>query len=286
MFTLKIETSDKSLVELTQNETKYQVVSITGLNPPQAQINTSSIAGMDGGLFNSAKLQTRNIVITIRINGDVERNRLNLYKYFRTKDYCKIYYKNGSRDVFIEGYVENVDCDYFTKSELAQISIICPNPYFKDLEIMTDDISKVIQMFKFPFTINMNAPIPFSKIETNKVTDIVNTSESETGLIIYASFYGNVRNFEIRNTGTGENMRIIYPFIDGDVLTVDCNKGNKSIILTRDARKINLVPYLRKGSTFLQLNSGDNHFSYLADEGLSDQLVSIQFEHYNIYRGV
>ena len=286
MFNLKIETFEKNIVELSHNEDNYQIINIIGLNPPNAQINNSPVAGMDGALFNSSKLDTRNIVITVKINGNVEKNRLFLYRCFRTKEYCKIFYENNSRNVFIEGYAEIVDCDLFSKNEIAQISIVCLNPYFKDLKMITDDISKIIKQFKFPFSINIDNPIPFSTLEVNKVTNVINSSESETGLIINATFLGSVDSFEIRNTKTGAKMLLTYSFLKNDILTINCNRGSKSIVLLRDGVETNLFPYLVRGSTFFQLNIGDNYFSYLADDGNSDQLVSVLFKHYNVYRGV
>lgn len=286
MFTLKVETSTGNIITLTQDESNYQVYEIDGLNPPEAQINTSSMAGVDGSKFNSAVLQERNIVLYIKIRGDVEANRLKLYQYFRTKEYCKLYYKNGSRNVYIEGYVESFPVSPFSNNEVAQISILCPNPYFKDLTEIVNDISKVIKKFTFPFSIEIDDPIPFSEIELEKVTDVVNTSESETGLIIETVFLGKVDKFEIRNTVTGEIFILNYSFQEDDQLTINCNKGNKSVRLIRGGKETNLIPYIQKGSTFFQLRIGDNNFSYLADEGKSDQLVSIQFKHYNVYRGV
>ena len=100
MFTLKIENIKNNILELTQNENKYQVLSVKGLNPPNAQINRSTVAGLDGSKFNSSKLEERNIVITLKLNGEIETNRIDLYKFFNTKQWCKIYYKNESRDVY------------------------------------------------------------------------------------------------------------------------------------------------------------------------------------------
>ena len=75
MFEARIENTKGSILTLTNNESKFQLISITGLNPPKAQINVSTIAGLDGAKFNSAKLETRNVVINLKINGDVEENR-------------------------------------------------------------------------------------------------------------------------------------------------------------------------------------------------------------------
>ena len=93
MYIAKIENSNGSILELTGNEENFQIVSITGLHPPEAQINVTTIAGLDGARFNSAKLNTRNLVITLRLNNNPEDNRHLLYKYFRTKEACTFYPK-------------------------------------------------------------------------------------------------------------------------------------------------------------------------------------------------
>lgn len=285
MFILRVENTNGSILNLTHNEENFQVLSVDGLNPPNSKINTTEIAGMDGVLFNSSKLESRNIVITLKIKGNIEENRLLLYKFFRIKEKCKLYLKNKNRNVFIEGYVENNECNLFTNDERMQISIICPDPYFKDLEMLTDDISKTVSRFKFPFSINLEEPIPISEIEFSKNTNVINKSESKVGLIIYANFVGKVNKLEIRNIKNGEVLIIEYNFIEKDYLIINCNKGNKRIILQRNGKEYNLIASFKDGSTFLQLDVGDNSFSYLADEGETDNLVFIKFSRYNVYGG-
>ena len=53
------------------------ITDIEGLGPVKATINTSEIATGDGALYNSAKLETRNIVMTLdfRFGTDIETIR-------------------------------------------------------------------------------------------------------------------------------------------------------------------------------------------------------------------
>ena len=199
MYEAKIQNVDGGVLLLTGDEPVYQVISITGLNPPKAQINTTSIVGLDGVLFNSSKLETRNIVLTVKINGNVETNRLNLYNFFRTKEWCKFYYSNDSVDVFIEAYVESVECDLFSNSEIAQISIICPYPYFKSLTEIVTDISSTLGLFVFPFSINLGESVAFSSYDYIRSANVYNGSESETGVIIIITLSGPINSIEIRN---------------------------------------------------------------------------------------
>lgn len=286
MYSAKIENANGQVYIMTGKEAVYQITNIIGLNPPVAQINVTTVGGMDGAMFNSSKLETRNIVLTVKINGDVETNRQNLYRYFRTKDWCRFYYKNQNRDVYIDGYVESVECDLFTNNETAQISILCPSPYFKSVAEIITDISNTLAMFTFPFSINIGYPIAFSAYENSKTTNVYNSSESETGLIIEIDIEASVDEIKIININTGQYIYLEYEFLEHDRVTIDTNKGNKTIQLYRNGEKINIFSALQKGSVFFQLDVGDNLFGYLVDDGNGNENVYIVFRRHETYRGV
>lgn len=287
LYSASIENSTGNVLKLTGKEPIYQVIDIQGLNPPSAQINTSTIVGLDGAVFNSSKLQTRNLVLTIRINGDVEQNRLNLYSYFRTKEWCRFYYANGSLDVSIEGYVDSVECNLFTSSETAQISIICPYPYFRSIYEVAQDFTNVLKKFVFPFSINIDNPVVISEIDDSGVVKIYNHSEAETGFVAYVNFINPASSLEIINTFTGDDFKVTYSFLADDSLIINTNKGRKSINLIRSGAVTNLFAALQTGSVFLQLLPGINTFNYTVSgsvEHIDD--VKIILKYYNIFRGV
>lgn len=273
---------------VTGDEPKYQVIKIAGLNPPKAQINLTTVVGLDGARFNSAKLETRNIVLTVRINGNVEENRLRLYQYFRTREWCTFYYSNSRRDVSIEGYVESVECNLFAKGETAQISILCPFPYFRSISEIVADSSSVFSQFVFPFTINLGDPVVISTIEeeSDGSIDVYNGSESETGVILEIDFNDAASTIEIKNTSTGDDLKLSYQFQSEDKVIVNTNKGEKSITLIRGGVFSNIFSALQPGSTFFQLIIGNNHFEYLVDGVANTEDVSLVFRYYNLYRGV
>lgn len=287
MFEAKIENSSGNILTLTGNEPVYQVINITGLNPPNAQINTTTIVGLDGAVFNSSKLETRNIVLTIKINGNIEQNRLALYSYFKTKDWCKFYYTNESLDVSIEGYVDTVECDLFTNNEIAQISIICPYPYFRSLTEILEDSSNVLASFVFPFSINIGEPIIISTLEETSGIAVYNGSETETGAIVQIDILQATSSIEIKNISTGDDFELDYSFLANDTIIINTNKGKKSILLLRNSAISNLFSALKAGSVFFQLSPGTNYFQYLVG-GSADNNddITITFKYYNIYRGV
>lgn len=287
MYTAKIENVNGEVMLLTNKESKYQVVSITGLNPPKAQINTTPIVGLDGAKFNSSKLETRNIVITIRLNSDVEANRQALYNFFVTKKWCRFYYTNGSRNVYIDGYVDSVECDLFSSGEMAQISIICTEPYFKALTVIETDMSLIRGLFTFPFSINDGSPIPFSQYESSPNARIYNPSDGETGIIFKITVNTNVSSIKIEKTNTNEYIELNNSFLVGDEISINTNAGNKSIKLTRNSTVTDLLSKLTNNSVFFQLNQGYNNFSYTTNLGESDnEDLTVSLLYRKSYRGV
>ena len=286
MFTLRIQNPNGASITLTDNETDYQVIGIDGLNPTPAQINMTDIANLDGGLFNSSKLETKNIVLTVRINGDAEANRQRLYLFCRTKEMSTIFFKNQNRDVYIEGYVETFEVNPFENGQLAQVSILCPSAFFTGVEEITTDISNTLKRFYFPFAIDYDDPIPISEYESDKVTNVFNASESETGVKIYIDIRVDISSILIRNIQTGEQMLLTYVFKANDRVIINTIKGQKSVYLIRNGVTTNLFTAVDRSSTFFQLAMGDNLFSYLVDNGDVGQKAYITFVRHNIYRGV
>lgn len=286
MYQVSIENARGQSIQLTGNEANYQILNIEGLNPPQAQVNTTNIAGMDGAKFNSSKLQTRNLVITIKINGDAETNRRNLYQYFPTKEQVTFYYSNGSMDVFIKGYVNSCEVNPFSKSEQMQISIICPNPYFKAIDEVVADISNVTKLFVFPFSIDVGDPIPISSYEANHITVINNLYGVKTGGIIQIDVLDSVTEILIKNVLTGDSFELNYSFQAGDRITINTNSGEKSVRLLRNGVTSSIFSAIVSGSTFLQLEAGENQFGFKVDNGANDDKVNITYSFYSAYRGV
>ena len=287
MYQAKIQNANGEVMLLTNDEAKYQVLSIQGLNPPQAQINTTAIVGLDGAKFNSSKLDTRNIVINIKINGDVEANRLALYRYFITKKWCRFYYSNESRNVYIDGYVDNVECDYFTNNEIAQISIICPDPYFKALTEIITEVSDVLALFTFPFSINEDHPIPFSQYEDTPTARIYNDCDGDTGVVIKIQVNTNVSMINIEKVNTGEYIQLEDSFLTGDVITINTNIGSKGITLLRGTTTTNILSKMALSSTFFEINPGYNIFNYTTNLGQADNdELTVHFLYRNSYRGV
>ncbi len=126
------------------DESHLAVTNIDGLAPMAGTINLDDNAGADGSIFNSARAQNRNIVITMKpfyedgydfdgnyIRQSMEVCRRKIYLIFPLKKKVRLKFETESRTYYIDGYVETINADYFGDLEGAQVSILCPDPYFK-----------------------------------------------------------------------------------------------------------------------------------------------------------
>lgn len=282
MYSLKVENDRGNTLELMNNPS-YTVFKIDGLNPPHATINSSVNTTTDGSSINSVRLENRNIVIYMTMEGDVEANRINLYKYFPVKKTVKLYFSNESRDIFIEGTVELIECDLFSQKQVAQISIICPKPYFKDVENLVTIFSDVSSLFEFPFNITKSG-VEISAITTNQRRSIINTGDIETGVIIKLFATGTVVNPVVYDVLKRTQLKLNFTMLASDTIVINTNVGEKSIELIRDGVTYNAMGYMAHDSSWFVMESGDNVFTYDADSGNSN--LQLTFTTSILYSGV
>lgn len=168
-ITVKNYLNESLTIELTRPEKSgFIVKDITGLGPDKADINIMEIASRDGGAFNSARKNTRNIVMQLLFTYDptltdvglysIEDCRHRSYKYFPLKKNVTLTFLTDNREVKIDGYVESNEPDIFSQQEGCQISILCTNPYFRKNRNEIIQRSGHREMFEFPFS---NELIPF-----------------------------------------------------------------------------------------------------------------------------
>lgn len=291
MFTFKIENTNGEIFELSHNTQNYAVVGVSGLTRPQTTINTSTGGGLDGAFFNSTRVEMRNIVIDIILQGDIETNRQRLYRIFPQKTACTVYFQNKNRNVQISGYVEILDGDLFTQREAVQISIICPRPFWQDMNAIYTELSNVLKMFQFPFAIAEIPGVPMSEIMDNPICTVNNSGDVPCGCIITVNIASDaaagtqIRNLRIYNVTTQEFMGFgTYPFEPGDEITINTLSGQLSATLNRSGAITNLLNWVVSGSSWFKLHVGENRFTFTTAN--DSEAVGITFKTAMLYGGV
>lgn len=281
-------------------ESGFVVTSVTGLGSGKANINMTEIATNDGSLYNSSRLPSRNIVISLKYlwQSTIEDVRQLSYKYFPIKKKLTLLIETDNRQAEIDGYTETNEPTIFSKDEGSDISIVCPNPFFysagKD-GINTTIFYGVEPLFEFPFSNESlyECLLEMGRIQNQTEKTIVYSGDAEIGVTIAIHAIGEARNITIYNTGTREIMRIdtdkLKAFtgsgiIPGDEIIICTVKGQKSITLLRNGKTTNILNCLDKNADWFQLAKGDNIFAYTVEEGRAN--LQFRIENRIVYEGV
>lgn len=285
-LTVKNHLDESITLELMRpDKSGFVVLSIDGLGPVKANIHTSEIATNDGSIYNSARLDNRNITMSLRFyqtsSETIEDIRQKSYKYFPIKKKIYLTIETDNRSLETVGYVESNEPDIFSQNEGCNISIICPDPLFYSTKINETVFSGVEPVFEFPFENNsITDPLLELGLIQNKTEQLVYyDGDSEVSITIHIHALGDATNLTIANTRTGEKMELNTDklvtmtgsaIIAGDDITINTQKGNKSITLLRDGVNINILNCLEKGSKWFTLSKGDNIFAYTTETGSSN----------------
>ena len=275
------------------------IKNIDGLGPPSASINTQDVATIDGALYVGSRLESRNLTIELGMmdRPSVELNRLKAYRYFPTKRPVSVVVVTDNNKVKIEGYVESNEPDIFSDEESTKISIVCPDPYFYDIEPTQKNFSDSIPLFEFAFSnesVTENKLI-MSELRTDTRSLIVYPGDGDTGINIRIKMLTDVRTFAMYDVFTRKAMKLYgnkmpsslgTVFKKNDVIEINTVKGNKYVNLIRAGLSTNIISALDKKATWFQLTPGDNIFAYAADDGTNDEKVVVTFIYNVAHEGV
>lgn len=284
-------------------ETGIAVINVDGLGPSAGTINVTDIAGGDGSVFNSSRLQTKNITLTLeflhpnKLKKSIEEVRLFTYELFPVKKPIEFEVKTSNRHAKIFGYVESNDPSIFSRSESTEISIICPDPYFYAI----DENGSFVEQFdstKGGFTFAFSNPqgrseLKFSEIISKEEKVISYSGDIPSGLVITVDVHGDVEMLRIAKTNTAEFISIDTSLfnrygkgklVSGDKLIINTNNRNKKVKLYRGGKEYNVLHTMSMDSSWINVTPGRNIFAYSTLTGIENLEITLD---YNImYEGV
>lgn len=221
---------------ITGQENKWQLFKIDGLEPPTATINLDTSFESNGGMVNHRKLETRNIVLYIRLNGDVESNRWELYPYTAPNSYIQLRFTTTNRDMIIKGYVQTNEIDFWSMGVVMQVSILCPDPLLKDYNLTTYTATQIRQ----------NVPV-------------VNNGDEPTGFNATLTITsGTVYGIRLVNSTTLDYWQASGSNVFSGSFELCTENGKWDI--TKSG--VSYARYTDVGSKFWQLTNGNNYITY------------------------
>lgn len=258
----------------------FLIQEISGLGPVKADINVSELSSIDGSIYNSARLPSRNIVFKLVLleSPTIEDTRQKSYKYFPIKKRVRLLIETTNRTAEIFGYVESNEPIIFSRQETTQISIVCPNPYFYSEGKQITSFTGFEKVFSFPFSNESLSDklLIMGNILKNQMQTVLYEGDSEIGFNIEIHAIGTAKHVMLYNVNTLENMKIDtdklialtgQPIIMGDSIFISTIKGDKSIQLLREGVYYNIINCLDRDATWMFLRKGDNVFAFDAEEG-------------------
>ena len=294
---------EKIKIKLTDMDPDHGLLvkSVRGLGPAKADISTTTLSGYDGSLYNSARVNPRNIVMEFYFTNSprIEDARQRTYQYFPLKKPVNLTIETDNRVVETVGYVESNEVDLWSQAEFNQVSLICPDPYFYALDEITTLLWGSNPTFEFPFSNEIGTSpvgtknLEFSQIEITTDKVIYYDGEVDTGVNISIRCLGPLGNIIMYNMGTQETMKVDTAMIAtitgepvkyGDEILINTKKGSKSIQLLRSGLYTNIFNCLRRDTDWFTLSKGDNYFKYFIESGENNAIITIK--HKNAYEGV
>ena len=217
---------------------------VTGLNPPDIDLFLGDYS-RDGGTYQGRRVGRRNVVMTIDLNPNpalgqtVSGLRELLYKTFVDPlvdaDHIELVLRSiDGRVRYLYGYTEKFETEIFDSESMVQISVICPDPYIRDLSetVLTNENGTWTTV---PFTYEGTAEAGFlAEIHVASSTNVVVVENN------------------------GRTMVLEHDFEGGDVIHLNTNRGERNVTYTRSGEDYPLIAKLTSASRWLELHSQAN----------------------------
>lgn len=245
----------------------YFLSAVEGISGINTSLNLMQTAQIDGSVYIGERVEPRNIVLTVMIYQDLERKRHHLQRVFSPHKTGTLTYTGDNISRFISYRVESLDIpDSNQPNKFATISLLCPDPFFRDVQEFTKNMADTIPLFTAPFALPPHGRALSVRVFQQEAT-IVNPGDKDTGLtIVFHAARGTVTNPRLDNLTTGEYVQVNITLSQGQKLVVNTNRGSKGVLLNG----VNKSHLKDRESTFFQMRTGENVLKYSAESGQSN----------------
>lgn len=264
---------------------KYPVVEIEGFEAAGYDIALQPNAGTAGSSLTGVRIGERSLSVTFEVpaSPDFHIYRQELIRFFNPLQEIKaiVNYNGIKREALCR-----VEQFRFVNSNLyerlqGQLDLLCPQPFFRDLNHYGKNIAAKTALFAFPLFLPRIRGRAMSYKTLKQNVSLPNAGDVDTGIeMVFQATRGTVKNPKMEKVSTGEYMRVILEMAQGDVLRIDTNAGSKRITLNGK----NVIQKIDRGSSFFAITPGDNILKYSADENYTNLDVTLYYT--PLYLGV
>lgn len=255
------------ILPLVNNE-NFALIGADGLTKADISLSTETVPTMDGDVVNNAQAQPRPIVLYLEVRSgkDVEEVKRLIMSYAKPKLNSTLRWLQNDREINITGKVQAIEMPRFSEKCVMQITMYCSQPFWEDIRYIVTEISLIVDMHYFPADVGGLAfpteGIPFGVYDHNRTKTFTNTGDVSVGMEILIKALSTVTNPILYNLVTGQYIGVIGTFKAGDEVVISTHKGKKTI--TKNG--VNIIDKIKFGSTWLQIEVGDNEFQIDSDD--------------------
>jgi len=242
---------------------------LDGVGRIRQTINTFRAPEQDGAFFISSSVDMRNITIEGQIVADsVDASfdhRRHLLRVFTPKQRGTLIYRDRQISCIVEeaGFSQGnrTPQNNIARAPAFFISLLCPSPFFEELNTIREELASWQGNFIFPLEI-VPPGIELGIRQPSQLIDIENIGDVPCGCEIVFRATGTLTNPELMNMDTGEFVRISATMTAGEEYRIFTHFAGKRVIHVVAGAETNAFPLLDVGSTFLQLSVGNNLLRY------------------------
>lgn len=264
-----------------------------GFDYIDVQIVTSQGNDQDGATLINSYILPREMEIQgqIKANTTEEMQSLKdaIMNIFLPKKQIKLnhYYGGNNR-------VINVVIKRTPQFEFSDVSAVvnytvrlkAVDPYWEDEAESKVQIANLTKGFHFPLAIPKNRGIAFGVKSAALIANVYNKSPVKVGMKFIFIAKGSVTNPQLFNVNTRQFFKLLCEMGAGETITVETGM-NKTVKRKRNGVEtdyIGKIDLAGGGSSFLELEPGNNLFRYAADGG--EDKLEIKIIYMNRYVGV
>lgn len=181
-------------------------------------------------------------------------------------------------------YIGDRYCDFVT-SKTPYISrekngrltfmtaVFCPYPFWLDEKSSEYTFGGIIPAFSFPVTYDTHKYSTRNPVET---INCYNKGNVKQTIEIEFSTFALVKGFGLRDSNTGNFIKINEEISGGDKVAVYQENGEIKVELIRDGVKSSVIGKLSNKSTLFEVEAGDNVLTPFADVGVENLGVYVK----------
>lgn len=280
--------ADNSMIEFSYEENAdYFLDSLEGVYDVKNSVITTENTMIDGSVYQSSRTPGRNIVINALIFSDYKAKRDAVYRVFRKG-------KPGTfRHIDEDGEIREIT--YYAESILAdekgivrsmQISLICPDPMFRDPYAETVQMAGWENLFEFEVEFIDGEPVELTRRRAAQIEVIdYDGTVDEAGMEITIKATATVTNPSISHVEQGQTLEIETELEDGESLRITTGLNDKRVyLISSTGEETPADGLISEDSEFIQLGLGSNSLQYDALYGEENMDVTIKY--YRLFAAV